>query len=139
MVTARDVSALELIRKLKEELKKSKEINPPVWAKFSKSGIHRERPPQQPDFWYVRAASILRRIYLDGPVGVQRLRTYYGGLKKRGYKPSRFRRAGGAMIRKMLQQLETAGFIDKVDKGGRKITSKGKKLLDSVAYEVSKT
>lgn len=138
MVTAREVPATELIRKLKEELKKSEEITPPPWAKFSKSGAHRERPPEQADFWHIRSASILRRIYLDGPVGVQRLRTYYGGLKKRGYNPSHFRRGGGAMIRKMLQQLESAGLIEKIDKRGRKITPKGKKLLDGIAHEVTK-
>ncbi|HKZ45210.1 MAG TPA: 40S ribosomal protein S19, partial [archaeon] len=69
--------------------------------------------------------------------GVSSLRSYYGGRKERGYKPAHFRRASGNIIRKILQQLEKAGFIEKVAKG-RKITSKGQKLMDRVAYEVSK-
>jgi len=137
MVSAREVPADKFVERLKEELKKLKEISPPEWAKFVKSGPHRERPPQQEDFWYIRTASTLRRIYVDGPVGIERLRSYYGGKKKRGHKPDHFRKASGNIIRKILQQLEKAGLVEKVAKG-RKITSRGQKLLDRIAYEVSK-
>lgn len=137
MVTAREVSASKLIAKLSEELKKIEEISPPDWISFVKSGSHRERPPQQKDFWYTRAAAVLRRIYLDGPVGVERLRVYYGGRKRRGHKPAHFRKSSGNIIRKILQQLEKVGFVEKVKKG-RKITSKGQKFLDRIAYEVSR-
>lgn len=137
MVAVRDVPADKLINRLKEELKKFKEISPPEWAKFVKSGVHRERPPQQEDFWFIRAASILRRIYLDGPVGTSRLRSYYGGARKKGSRPRHFRKASGAIIRKILQQLEKSNLIEK-NKKGRKITNKGKSLLDRIAYEVSK-
>lgn len=132
MVSVRDVQADKLVNKLKEELKSVKEIAPPEWSFFVKSGVHRERPPEQPDFWYIRSASILRRIYLDGPVGTERLRSYFGGRKNLGHKPSHFRKASGAIIRKILQQLESAGLIEK-DKKGRKISNKGKKFLDTVA------
>jgi len=137
MVSAREVSADKLNEKLKEELKSAEEISPPEWSRFVKSGAHRQRMPQQKDFWYIRASSILRRIYLDGPIGTERLRTYYGGKKKRGYKPDHFKKASGNIIRKILQQLEKAGLIEKAGKG-RKITSKGQKLLDKVAHGVSK-
>jgi len=139
MVTVKDVPADKLIAKLKEELKQVKEIQPLEWSYFVKSGVHKERPPQQEDFWYVRSASVLRRIYLDGPVGTERLRSYFGGRKGRGHRPARFRKASGSIIRKILQQLETAGLIEKnQNKEGRKIANKGRKLLDRIAYEVSK-
>ena len=137
MVTAREVKSDKLVEKLKEELKKVSDISPPEWMKFVKSGPHRERPPQQPDFWYVRSASVLRRIYIDGPIGVSSLRSYYGGRRERGYKPAHFKKSSGNIIRKILQQLEKAGLISKGPKG-RKITSNGQKLLDKVAYEVNK-
>ena len=137
MVTPRDVEPQKFINRLKEELKKFKEINPPLWAKFAKSGSHRERPPEQRDFWYIRAASILRRVYLDGPVGVEKLRTYYGGRKRRGHKPPKFRKASGNIIRKILQQLEACGLVKK-GKKGREISDEGRKLLDRIAYEVKK-
>jgi len=137
MVTVTEVPAAKLIEKLKEELKKNEEIQPPAWASFAKSGAHRERPPKQKDFWYIRTASLLRKIYLEGPVGISRLRTYYGGKKRRGYKPAHFRRASGNILRKILQQLEKSGLVEKAKKG-RKITSKGQKFLDKVAYEASR-
>ena len=137
MVTAREVKPEKFIDKLKEELKKVGEIKPPEWVKFTKSGSHRERPPEQRDFWYVRTSAVLRRIYLDGPVGVERLRSYYGGRKARGYIPAHFRRASGNIIRKILQQLEKAGLVEKVARG-KKVTAKGQGLLNRVAYEVSK-
>jgi len=137
MVTVREVPAEKFMEKLKEELKKVEEISPPSWVAFAKSGSHRERPPQQKDFWHTRTAALLRRIYLDGPIGVERLRVYYGGRRRRGHKPARFRKSSGNITRKILQQLEKAGFIEKVKKG-RKITSKGQKFLDKIAYEVSK-
>ncbi len=138
MVTVRDVEAQKLIEKLKEELKKFEEIKPPPWSFFVKSGVHKERPPEQEDFWFIRAASILRRLYLNGPVGVERLRTYYGGRKQRGTRPARFRKASGNIIRKILQQLEKAGLVEK-DKKGRKLSRKGISFLDRIAYEVKKS
>jgi small subunit ribosomal protein S19e len=138
MVTVRDVEAEKFISKLKEELKQIKDISPPDWSFFVKSGAHKDRLPEQSDFWYVRAASMLRRIYLDGPVGTERLRSYFGGRKRRGHKPAHFRKSSGNIIRKLLQQLEKAELIDKANKKGRKITNKGRKFLDKVAFEVSK-
>ena len=137
MVTAREVEPQKLVERLKEELKKMEEIKPPEWARFVKSGVHKQRPPEQPDFWYIRAASVLRRIYIDGPVGVERLRSYYGGARKRGYFPKHFRKGSGAIIRKILQQLEKAGLVEKTAKG-RKISPKGQKLLNGIAAEVKK-
>lgn len=135
MVSVRDVAADKLITKLKEELKNFKEIAPPKWGIFVKSGVHNDRPPDQPDFWYIRSASVLRRLYLDGPIGTERLRSYFGGRKNMGHRPSKFRKSSGAIIRKILQQLESAGFVEKAKKG-RKISNNGKKFLDSAAKAI---
>ena len=131
MVSVRDIQAAKFVANVKEELKTVKEIAPPEWSFFVKSGVHKERPPEQPDFWYIRSASVLRRIYLDGPVGTERLRSYFGGRKNLGHQPAHFRKASGAIIRKILQQLEAAGFIEK-DKKGRKISNKGRKFLGTI-------
>ena len=137
MVTVREVAAEKFVNRLKEELKKVKEIEPPEWSKFAKTGSQKQRPPEQEDFWYIRSASILRRVCLDGPVGIERLRSYYGGTKKGMYKGAHFRKGGGSVLRKILQQLEKAGLVEKV-KGGRKITVKGQKFLNGISKEVSK-
>ena len=139
MVTVRDVNARKLVWAVKEELKQVKDIEPPAWSRYAKSGVSRQRPSEQPDFWYIRGASVMRRIYLDGPVGVEKLRTFYGGRKRRRTKPARFKKSSGSVIRKLLQQLETAGFVEKAKKSsGRKITPKGRKFLDNIANKVAK-
>jgi len=137
----KDVDPKKFIEVCKEELKKIESIKPPEWSSFVKTGSSRRFPPQQSDWWYSRTASILRRIYIDGPVGVERLRTYYGGKKDRGHKPERFRKSGGSIIRKCLQQLEAAGLIEKsknLKKRGRVISNNGKRFISDIVKEAKK-
>jgi len=119
---------------LAEALKKIPEFEIPEWAKYVKSGTSRERPPADDDFWYTRAASILRQLYIKGVVGVGRLRTRYGSRKDRGTMPDEFRKAGGKIIRVILQQAEKAGLVEKMDRlqFGRRLTQKGRDFLDSI-------
>ena len=93
MTTARDIKPDILINSLKEELKKMSEIKPPEWAKYVKTAHFKQRPPDQEDWWYIRAASILRKLYIHGPKGVSKLRNAYGGRKERGARPSHFYKA----------------------------------------------
>jgi len=134
MVSARDVPPDKLINLVKEDLKKK--IKMPDWAKFVKTSADRQRPPVQEDWWWIRAASILRKVYMDGPVGVSRLRTWYGGKKDRGVRGGKKYKASGKIIRTILQQLEELGFV-KIEKGkGRVITPEGQRYLDSMAKKV---
>lgn len=135
MTTVYDIPADRLIRTLAEELKKKPEIRPPDWAAFAKTGVHKEMPPEDPDWWFVRVASIMRRVYIDGPIGVERMRTFYGGKKDRGSKPSQFRKGSGSILRKSLQQLEEAGYILH-DKTGRRISPAGASFMDGVAHSL---
>lgn len=138
-MTIYDVPINELILKAAEELKKIKDIIPPSWADFVKTGMHKERPPVQKDWWYIRAASVLNAINKLGPVGVSKLRTKYGGKKNRGYRPEKFFKGSGNILRKILQQLEKAGLAAKADKGihkGRIITPAGLALLGKVAAAI---
>ncbi|MCK4635041.1 MAG: 30S ribosomal protein S19e [Candidatus Aenigmarchaeota archaeon] len=137
MVTARDVDSQELLESLKEEMKKIKDIQPPEWSRYVKTGVSRERPPDQEDWWFIRTAAILRKIYMYGPIGTERLTRMFGGKKNRGHKPERFYPGGGSIIRKILQQLESAELVKKKKKG-RMISPKGQKLLDNTAYSLVK-
>lgn len=124
---------------LAEALKKVPEFSVPEWAMYVKSGPSRERPPALSDFWYTRAASILRQLYIKGVVGVGKLRTRYGSKKDRGGKPDHFYKASGKIIRVILQQAEEAGLVEKVTRmqHGRRLTQAGRDFLDSIdgAYE----
>lgn len=129
------IPASKLVEKLSEELKKHDNIKTPDWALYIKTGVNIERPPVQPNWWYLRSAAVLRRIHVHGPIGVQRLRNALGSRKRRGHKPAHHAKAGGKIIRTMLQQLEKDGLVKKVErpKKGRLVTSKGQKLIDKVS------
>jgi len=133
MVTAFDVEPNRLIEKTAEKLKAMK-IAKPAFVGLVKTGSHAQRPPEQEDFWYLRCASILRQISINGTVGTSRLRRHYGGHKRRGVKPARHAPAGGSTIRKALQGLEKAGLLIK-EKKGRVLSAKGRQLLDRAAKE----
>ena len=138
MTTVYDVPADHIIRRAAEELKKRKEIVPPTWATFAKTGVHKELPPEDPDWWFTRAAAVLRRVYVDGPLGVQRMRSFYGGNKNRGSRPNAFRKGSGSILRKSLQQLEAAGLVIH-DKTGRRVSPTGMAFLDNLSQEVKVT
>ena len=133
MASVYDVPADSLIEKVKEDLKGK--IKMPEWAAYVKTGHGRQRPPEQDDWWWIRAASVLRSIYLRGPVGVNRLRTKYGNRKDMGVRPERSAKAAGKIIRTILQQLESLGYVEKT-KRGRKITSQGQSYLDKLASSI---
>jgi len=128
-----DVPAGALIKAIAADLKKQG-IEKPVWADLVKTGSHKERAPDSPEWFYERMASILYRIYKKGPLGTGTLRNYYGGKKRRGVRRPHFRRAGGKVIRTCLQMLEKQGLIKK-DKKGRIITGKGQGYLIQKAKE----
>lgn len=135
-----DLDSQEYNLKLAEALKEIPEFEEPEWVKFVKSGTSKQRPIEEKDFWQKRAASILRQIYKRKIVGVNRLRTRYGSRKSRGFKPEEFRKAGGKIIRTILQQADKAGFTEiaktikgvKSRKPGRQLTEKGKSFLENV-------
>jgi small subunit ribosomal protein S19e len=134
-----DVPTNDLIEKTAVKLKAIDQITPPEWAKFVKTGVHKERPPVNPDWWYIRAASVLRKIHILGPVGVAKLRRKYGGKKNRGVQAEKTFKGSGNIVRKILQQLEAAGLaaqtVKKTHKG-RVITPKGMSLLEKTAQEL---
>lgn len=135
MASVRDVAADKLISRVADELSKLEEMAPPEWSKFAKTGMHKERPPEQENWWHIRAASMLRKLYLSDASGVSEFRKQYGGRKNRGHKPEHKVRASGAVIRTILQQLGSAGLV-KSEKGKvRTISPKGMSLLDKISKE----
>jgi len=135
--TPYDVPPSVLIERLAKHLKEEvDEINPPSWIPFAKTGIHTQRPPRNPDWWFTRCSSLLRKIYLKGPIGIERLRSEYGGRIDRGAKPEHARKGSGAIVRKALQQLQTAGLVKPLRNEGRVVTSEGRRLLDRLSTEI---
>ena len=137
MAKVHDVPADVLLRKLTDILK-NEDIPAPSWASFVKTGSHADRPPHEKDWWHIRCASILRKIYLHGPIGINDLRKEYGGGKPVGYGAAHHRDAGGAIIRNAIHGLEKLGYVEKVEKKGRIVTKQGMQKLDRLATEILK-
>ncbi|MFB6110071.1 MAG: 30S ribosomal protein S19e [Halodesulfurarchaeum sp.] len=138
MATLYDAPADELIDALAEEL--ADRIEEPDWASYTKTGVNRELPPEQEDFWARRAASLLRKVAMNAPVGVESLSTAYGGTKdgtnRYAVAPSRRTDGSRKLIREILQDLEDEGLLMTREGEGRDVTADGQKLLDETAGAV---
>lgn len=137
MAKVYDVPAQALIGRAAKYLQEGG-IAQPEWTSFVKTGVHADRPPQDKDWWYTRCASILRKIYLKGPIGISDLRKEYGGGRPRGYGAAHHRDAGGAIIRNAVHGLESMGLVASIAKKGRVVTPEGMKKLDNISTDILK-
>ncbi|MFQ6663425.1 hypothetical protein Gotur_030971 [Gossypium turneri] len=135
--TVKDVSPHEFVKAYATHLKRSGKIELPPWTDNVKTGKLKELPPYDPDWYYVRAASMARKIYLRGGLGVGAFRRIYGGAKRNGSRPRHFCKSSGSVARHILQQLQNVNIIDIDPKGGRRITSNGQRDLDQVAGRIA--
>lgn len=138
MANVQEADTEKLIKEMAKSLKEQRILQMPEWALFVKTGSSRERPPENPDWWFMRGASILRKISLDGPVGTERLSTFYGGRKSYGHAPHHFAKSGGKIIRTIMQQLEAAEMVKKSEgkKKGRLIAPKGQKFVNMISKSI---
>ncbi len=130
------VEPSKLIHSIAEKLKEYPEIAPPEDSKFWKTAFFKEMAPVEEDFWYIRCASLLRKINKFKAIGVNRLRKKYGGRNRRGSGLNHSAKASGKIIRVALQQLEKAKLIEKTEKNGRKVAKEGHSLLERTAYSI---
>lgn len=142
MTTYHDVPADLLIGELSARLSEVDSINPPEWSKIVKTGTHRERPPAQDNWWFIRSAAVLRKVGKLGPIGANHMAQHFGGPKDRGVKPNRAVAGSRNISRTVMQQLTTAGLIQSkmslsgTVNHGKVLTPAGQKMLDSVAHAV---
>jgi small subunit ribosomal protein S19e len=131
-----DVPVSALLPRLASELKSRAAVAPPPWAAFAKTGVHKQRAPVDPEWWYLRSASVLRKVYLKRAIGVSRLSSEYGGKRDRGSAPYHARTGSRSVLREIVQQLEKAGLLQPYKGRGRRVTAAGQKLLDGVSREL---
>ncbi|KAE8364372.1 ribosomal protein S19e [Aspergillus caelatus] len=133
-VTVRDVDAQKFISAYSAFLKRQGKLPIPGWVDTVKTSCSNELPPQNADWYYIRAAAVARHIYLRKTVGVGRLRKVHGSVKNRGSRPNHHVDASGSVDRKVIQSLEKIGVLEyDEDKGGRRITQSGQRDLDRIA------
>lgn len=133
MSTVKDVNAHTFIKAYAAHLKRSGKLEVPKFVEYVKTGTHKELAPYDADWFYVRAASIARHIYVRPGVGVGALNCVHGGPKNRGSRPSHHRDGSGSINRKAIQALEKLRLLEKSSNGGRKITVEGQRDLDRIA------
>ncbi|MFH4984615.1 hypothetical protein AB6A40_011324 [Gnathostoma spinigerum] len=76
--SVKDVDQHEIVKQIAGFLKKSGKVKVPEWSDLVKLGITKELAPVDVDWYYVRTASIARRLYIRSPTGM--LFPYYPGL-----------------------------------------------------------
>eukprot|EP00793_Prasinoderma_coloniale_P005822 PRCOL_00004296-RA len=131
--TVKDVPAAAFVKEYAAHLKRSGKIELPPWVDLVKTSVAKELAPYDPDWYYIRAASIARHVYIRPDVGVGGFKKRFGSKYRRGTRAMHHRDAAGGHIRHMLQQLEAIKVIRKSDKGGRRITPDGQRDLDRIA------
>jgi small subunit ribosomal protein S19e len=133
-----DVPAKELIDEVAKKLQVDKSIKLPEENRYVRTGVNKENPPTNKDWWYIRCASILRKIYIKKAIGIEHLRAEYGGKRDRGSKPYKARSGSGSIIRRAVQQLEKAGYVTRIKGKGRVLTPKGRSFLDNISHDLIK-
>eukprot|EP00245_Coleochaete_scutata_P001025 TRINITY_DN11250_c0_g1_i1.p1 TRINITY_DN11250_c0_g1~~TRINITY_DN11250_c0_g1_i1.p1 ORF type:complete len:171 (-),score=31.75 TRINITY_DN11250_c0_g1_i1:834-1274(-) len=135
--TVKDVPSHEFVRAYAAHLKRTGKIEVPSWADLVKTATFKELAPYDADWFYIRSASMARKIYLRQNIGVGAFRKIYGGRKSNGSRPSHFGKSSGSIARYVLQQLEALKIVEKSPKGGRRITPDGQRDLDRIAGRIA--
>ena len=118
---------------------------------YVKTAAHKELSPFDPNWLYLRAASLARKVYFKQRLGVRKFKTIYGSKKRAGSAPEHHNKASGKVIRYCLQQLEKMGIIEMVqveeeDEAGhttqrsvaRCVSKRGRKDMDNIAHKILK-
>uniref|UniRef100_A0A4W2CE47 Small ribosomal subunit protein eS19 n=1 Tax=Bos indicus x Bos taurus TaxID=30522 RepID=A0A4W2CE47_BOBOX len=107
------------------------------WVDTVKLAKHKELAPYDENWFYTRAASTARHLYLPGGAGVGSMTKIYGGCQRNGVMPSHFSRGSKSVARRVLQALEGLKMVEKDQDGGRKLTPQGQRDLDRIAGQVA--
>ena len=70
-------------------------------------------------------ASMARKVYVNGNMGVGAFRKSYGGAMNNGTCRHHHQIGSGSVARAILKQLESVGVVEISPKGGRRITPSG--------------
>ena len=127
----------EFVRALAAFLKKSGKLKVPKWVDTVKLAKHKELAPYDVNWFYTRAASMARHLYLWGGAGVGSMTKIYGGRQRNGVMPSHFSRGSKTVARRVLQALGGLKMVEKDPDGGRKLAPQGQRDLDRTAGQVA--
>jgi len=131
------VDADVFVQAFAEHLQNKGDLEIPQWQTDIKTGCRKQMPPQDPNWLYIRTASVARQLYCRPKgVGVGTLARFYGGRKRATVTKKHFSKSSRGLIRYCMQQLTAMGIAEMEgteDFALRKLTSEGQKELDTVA------
>ncbi|KAI5187033.1 small subunit ribosomal protein S19e [Nematocida homosporus] len=137
-----EIEPATFIATLAKTLVEEKKIERPAEAEYIKTGHGKENAPQDPNWYHIRVASILRKLYMEELKSPEKLKHGFGTLwfaqvystaKNNGHKPSHTVTGSKSLVRRILQGLERVGFVSQIPKGGRRLTSTGRSYLEAVS------
>merc|ERR1712159_500705 len=137
-VTVKDVPADDFIKACADFLKRQPKFDVPKYHDIVKTATFKELAPYDEDWFYVRAASVARKVCLRKGTGVGALKKWYGGSSGShvGTRKAHFSKASGSIIRKAMHELEKLEMMEHLGDGGRVISSKGRAEMDRIAGNI---
>ena len=127
------------VKAFAEHMKLKGYLECPKRLDYAKTSVAKELAPQDPDWFYIRAAAVLRHLYFHPDSGVDRLRKVYSSKKRNGSAPNHTCRASGKILRTIVQQLESIGFLEQdLKKHGRRLSRKGCNTVNAFARQLTR-
>ena len=144
--TVLDVPANTFIKELASFFKEKNVIKPQKWSYLVKCSHANEVVPLDPDYMFYKAAAIARILYVtkSKSIGVGSLRSFFGKKMRRGVEPPKFMKAAGKIIREIVKQLKSNGYVENYGTKGNNVTfglvltKQGRTELDKIASKVVK-
>lgn len=139
-----EVHADRFIHKFASYLEEHSKVASPPEAEHVKTSHARERAPAEKNWYFVRVASILRRLYMEelkNPrskakgCGVLWFAKAYRTAKNNGHKPSHTVTGSKSLVRRALQALESIQYVAKTEAGGRRLTNTGLAEMEAIARQ----
>ena len=145
-MSALDVNSHVFINRLADFFKTKNIIKLPKWSLLVKTSRAREIAPLSQDWFFTKAASIARRVYVSKShtLGIGSLKVAMGKRQRRGVQPNIARTHSGRIISEIVSQLRKGGYIENYARDenttlGLLLTKTGRKELDKVASQVMNT
>ena len=132
----RDVPAQDFINAYAQFLQRQGKLEVPGYVDIVKTSAGNDLPPQEAETWfYKRAASIARHIYLRKQVGVGALNKLYGGAKTEVSDHTNTLMLPVLSTENVSKLLQKIGVLEISPKGGRRISENGQRDLDRIAAQ----
>ncbi|KAL6627912.1 40S ribosomal protein S19-A [Neocallimastix sp. 'constans'] len=139
-ITVRDINSQIFVKAYATHLKNSGKMTSPKYVDRRMTSV-KKYSINENDLYYIKAASIARHFYLRSNVSIGSLYKSYGGSSRHSihstsslsYNPTT---DSGNTIRKIIENLEVMGILEKDYYGGRRLSQKGRKSLDSEAIQI---